>query len=173
MSFHFICLRSSHNHRSTCPACLFLFFLQKCEHAPFFNIILFLVLSQLLLVLKTAICFSTGSEANKANRQFKILKHILRAFMLRRTKALLIESGILELPPLTELTVSVWHYLSFSITFLDFYPPNLSKVRMVFAGWYLWHPYRRRYTYQCWEKSCKHFFHLLVDLLVINLCRTL
>ncbi|XP_062209510.1 probable helicase CHR10 isoform X2 [Phragmites australis] len=49
----------------------------------------------------------TGAEANKANRQFKILKHILKAFMLRRTKALLIESGILALPPLTELTVMV------------------------------------------------------------------
>ncbi|XP_062206337.1 LOW QUALITY PROTEIN: probable helicase CHR10 [Phragmites australis] len=49
----------------------------------------------------------TGAEANKANRQFKILKHILKACMLRRTKALLIESGILALPPLTELTVMV------------------------------------------------------------------
>lgn len=48
----------------------------------------------------------TGSEANKANRQFKIIKHILKAFMLRRTKALLIERGILALPALTELTVS-------------------------------------------------------------------
>lgn len=50
-------------------------------------------------------CFWTGDEANKAKRQFKIIKHILKAFMLRRTKALLIESGILALPPLTELTV--------------------------------------------------------------------
>ena len=51
------------------------------------------------------ILFWTGDEANKAKRQFKIIKHILKAFMLRRTKALLIESGILALPPLTELTV--------------------------------------------------------------------
>lgn len=50
-------------------------------------------------------CFWTGDEANKAKRQFKIIKHILKAFMLRRTKALLIKSGILALPPLTELTV--------------------------------------------------------------------
>ncbi|OQU93490.1 hypothetical protein SORBI_3001G543100 [Sorghum bicolor] len=49
----------------------------------------------------------TVDEANKAKGQFKILKHILKAFMLRRTKALLIESGILVLPPLTELTVMV------------------------------------------------------------------
>ncbi|KAF8780320.1 hypothetical protein HU200_001420 [Digitaria exilis] len=49
----------------------------------------------------------TDPEDNKSNRQFKIVKHILKAFMLRRTKALLIESGILALPPLTELTVMV------------------------------------------------------------------
>jgi len=48
----------------------------------------------------------TDAEANKANRQFEIIKHVLKAFMLRRTKALLIESGVLALPPLTELTVS-------------------------------------------------------------------
>jgi hypothetical protein len=50
-------------------------------------------------------CFWTGDEANKAKGQFKIIKHVLKAFMLRRTKFLLIESGILALPPLTELTV--------------------------------------------------------------------
>ncbi|KAF0932789.1 hypothetical protein E2562_012125 [Oryza meyeriana var. granulata] len=49
----------------------------------------------------------TGGETNKANKQFKILKHVLKAFMLRRTKALLIQSGILALPSLTELTVMV------------------------------------------------------------------
>ncbi|XP_020399594.1 probable helicase CHR10 isoform X5 [Zea mays] len=49
----------------------------------------------------------TGDEANKAKGQFKIIKHVLKAFMLRRTKFLLIESGILALPPLTELTVMV------------------------------------------------------------------
>ncbi|EMS67549.1 Chromodomain-helicase-DNA-binding protein 1-like protein [Triticum urartu] len=64
-------------------------------------------LDEFLSTFKEAGNLLSGSEANKANRQFKILKHILRAFMLRRTKALLIESGILELPPLTELTVSV------------------------------------------------------------------
>ncbi|XP_037437385.1 probable helicase CHR10 [Triticum dicoccoides] len=64
-------------------------------------------LDEFLSTFKEAGNLLSGSEANKANRQFKILKHILRAFMLRRTKALLIESGILELPPLTELTVMV------------------------------------------------------------------
>ncbi|KAI4996525.1 hypothetical protein ZWY2020_051445 [Hordeum vulgare] len=64
-------------------------------------------LDEFLSTFKEAGNLLSGSEANQANRQFKILKHILRAFMLRRTKALLIESGILELPPLTELTVMV------------------------------------------------------------------
>uniref|UniRef100_A0A453JAP1 Helicase ATP-binding domain-containing protein n=1 Tax=Aegilops tauschii subsp. strangulata TaxID=200361 RepID=A0A453JAP1_AEGTS len=64
-------------------------------------------LDEFLSTFKEAGNLFSGSEANKANRQFKILKHMLRAFMLRRTKALLIESGILELPPLTELTVMV------------------------------------------------------------------
>ncbi|XP_066164975.1 probable helicase CHR10 isoform X1 [Oryza sativa Japonica Group] len=49
----------------------------------------------------------SGGETNKTDKQFKILKHVLRAFMLRRTKALLIQSGILALPSLTELTVMV------------------------------------------------------------------
>ena len=55
--------------------------------------------------LSTLFDFSTGGETNKTDKQFKILKHVLRAFMLRRTKALLIQSGILALPSLTELTV--------------------------------------------------------------------
>lgn len=48
-----------------------------------------------------------GHDAGKAKGQFKILKYILKAFMLRRTKALLVESGSLMLPPLTEITVMV------------------------------------------------------------------
>uniref|UniRef100_A0ACD5WPM2 Uncharacterized protein n=1 Tax=Avena sativa TaxID=4498 RepID=A0ACD5WPM2_AVESA len=64
-------------------------------------------LDEFLSTFKEAGNLLAGNQANKANRQFKILKHILRAFMLRRTKALLIESGILEIPPLTELTVMV------------------------------------------------------------------
>ncbi|KAI9110938.1 hypothetical protein K1719_018058 [Acacia pycnantha] len=41
----------------------------------------------------------------KAKDQLKILKNILGAFMLRRTKSKLIESGTLVLPSLTEITV--------------------------------------------------------------------
>uniref|UniRef100_A0A0A9C7C7 Helicase ATP-binding domain-containing protein n=1 Tax=Arundo donax TaxID=35708 RepID=A0A0A9C7C7_ARUDO len=63
-------------------------------------------LDEFLSTFKEAGGLLTGAEVKKANRQFKTLKHILRALMLRRTKALLIESGILALPPLTELTVS-------------------------------------------------------------------
>jgi hypothetical protein len=38
-------------------------------------------------VFKMSIYFSTGSQANKANRQFKILEHVFRAFMLRSKDA--------------------------------------------------------------------------------------
>ncbi|XP_019188894.1 PREDICTED: probable helicase CHR10 isoform X2 [Ipomoea nil] len=44
-------------------------------------------------------------NAEKAKGQLKILKYILGAFMLRRTKNQLIESGTLVLPSLTEITV--------------------------------------------------------------------
>ncbi|XP_059651621.1 probable helicase CHR10 isoform X1 [Cornus florida] len=44
-------------------------------------------------------------NAAKVKEQFKILKYILGAFMLRRTKSTLIKSGTLMLPPLTEITV--------------------------------------------------------------------
>ncbi|XP_055817519.1 probable helicase CHR10 isoform X1 [Solanum dulcamara] len=44
-------------------------------------------------------------EADKAKEQFKILKYVIGAFMLRRTKSQLIKLGTLVLPPLTEITV--------------------------------------------------------------------
>ncbi|KAK6918625.1 Helicase, C-terminal [Dillenia turbinata] len=47
----------------------------------------------------------SGHNARYAKEQFKVLKYVLRAFMLRRTKSKLIESGMLVLPPLTEITV--------------------------------------------------------------------
>ncbi|XP_075519243.1 putative helicase CHR10 isoform X1 [Primulina tabacum] len=47
----------------------------------------------------------TGHDAKKAREQFKILKYVLGAFMLRRTKSKLTESGTLLLPPITEITV--------------------------------------------------------------------
>lgn len=42
-----------------------------------------------------------GHNADKVKRQFQILKHVLKPFMLRRTKAFLVASGCLILPPLT------------------------------------------------------------------------
>ncbi|CAN4125915.1 unnamed protein product [Withania somnifera] len=44
-------------------------------------------------------------DADKVKEQFKILKYVIGAFMLRRTKSQLIELGTLVLPPLTEITV--------------------------------------------------------------------
>ncbi|CAL5331340.1 unnamed protein product [Camellia sinensis] len=46
-----------------------------------------------------------GHDAAEVKGLFKILKYILGAFMLRRTKSKLIDSGTLVLPPLTEITV--------------------------------------------------------------------
>ncbi|KAI3898843.1 hypothetical protein MKW92_042752, partial [Papaver armeniacum] len=43
---------------------------------------------------------------------FKTLKYILRAFMLRQTKAMLVECGTLVLPRLTEMTVSLFAFSS-------------------------------------------------------------
>ncbi|KAL6506069.1 putative helicase chr10 [Orobanche hederae] len=44
-------------------------------------------------------------DADRVKGQFKILKYVLGAFMLRRTKSKLMESGSLLLPPVTEITV--------------------------------------------------------------------
>ncbi|KAL0464590.1 UNVERIFIED_CONTAM: putative helicase CHR10 [Sesamum latifolium] len=44
-------------------------------------------------------------DTEKVKEQFKILKYVLGAFMLRRTKSKLVESGTLSLPPVTEITV--------------------------------------------------------------------
>jgi hypothetical protein len=49
----------------------------------------------------------SGLDVSNDKETYKSLKFILGAFMLRRTKSLLIESGNLVLPPLTELTVMV------------------------------------------------------------------
>jgi len=51
------------------------------------------------------LCVKTGLDVSNDKETYKSLKFILGAFMLRRTKSLLIESGNLVLPPLTELTV--------------------------------------------------------------------
>ncbi|KAK9151787.1 hypothetical protein Syun_010096 [Stephania yunnanensis] len=50
---------------------------------------------------------TSGEYAVRAKEQLRILKYILRAFMLRRTKSMLVQNGILSLPPLTEITVLV------------------------------------------------------------------
>ncbi|KAL8500266.1 hypothetical protein ACS0TY_020030 [Phlomoides rotata] len=44
-------------------------------------------------------------DAEKVKELFKILKNVLGAFMLRRTKSKLVASGTLVLPPVTEITV--------------------------------------------------------------------
>ncbi|XP_065008113.1 probable helicase CHR10 isoform X2 [Musa acuminata AAA Group] len=62
-------------------------------------------LEQFISTFKEAGISSKGSESDRVKRQFGILRYILRAFMLRRTKAVLIERGTLTLPPLTEITV--------------------------------------------------------------------
>ncbi|KAL6005071.1 hypothetical protein ACLOJK_005632 [Asimina triloba] len=48
---------------------------------------------------------SAGHATVKVKEQLRSLKYMLRAFMLRRTKSMLVEKGTLFLPPLTEITV--------------------------------------------------------------------
>ncbi|CAN4111826.1 unnamed protein product [Withania somnifera] len=64
----------------------------------------FVTLEQFLSAFKEA-GDPSFSDADKAKEQFKILKYVIGAFMLRRTKSQLIEFGTLVLPPLTEITV--------------------------------------------------------------------
>ncbi|XP_042435859.1 probable helicase CHR10 isoform X3 [Zingiber officinale] len=60
---------------------------------------------QFISTFKEAGSSSAGTESYSVKRQFRILRYILNAFMLRRTKALLVERGTLTLPSVTEMTV--------------------------------------------------------------------
>ncbi|XP_034205426.1 probable helicase CHR10 isoform X1 [Prunus dulcis] len=62
-------------------------------------------LDEFLATFKEAGDPSSGHETAKLKEQLKSLRCILGAFMIRRTKSKLIESGDLLLPPLTEITV--------------------------------------------------------------------
>ncbi|CAK7347819.1 unnamed protein product [Dovyalis caffra] len=62
-------------------------------------------LDQFLSTFRKAGDASSDHDATKVKQQFKTLKSIMKAFMLRRTKSRLIECGNLVLPPLTEITV--------------------------------------------------------------------
>ncbi|XP_050282339.1 probable helicase CHR10 isoform X4 [Quercus robur] len=66
---------------------------------------MFGTLDQFLFTFKEAGNPSSGHDTAKVKEQFQSLKCILGAFMLRRTKAKLIECGNLVLPALTEITV--------------------------------------------------------------------
>ncbi|KAK4488544.1 hypothetical protein RD792_004308 [Penstemon davidsonii] len=65
---------------------------------------IFGTLEQFLSVFKEA-ADPSSKDAENRKEQFKILKYVLGAFMLRRTKSKLMESGTLFLPPVTEITV--------------------------------------------------------------------
>uniref|UniRef100_A0A0D3BPZ7 Helicase C-terminal domain-containing protein n=1 Tax=Brassica oleracea var. oleracea TaxID=109376 RepID=A0A0D3BPZ7_BRAOL len=69
--------------------------------------LVFGTLDQFLSAFKESGESLSGLDASNVKETYKSLKFILGAFMLRRTKSLLIESGNLVLPPLTELTVMV------------------------------------------------------------------
>ncbi|ONI22335.1 hypothetical protein PRUPE_2G122400 [Prunus persica] len=62
-------------------------------------------LDEFLATFKEAGDPSSGHDTAKVKEQLKSLRCILGAFMIRRTKSKLIESGDLLLPPLTEITV--------------------------------------------------------------------
>ena len=46
-----------------------------------------------------------GDNTSGCSKQFKLLRYIVHAFMLRRTKALLVKNGTLTFPPLFGVTV--------------------------------------------------------------------
>ncbi|EXB89101.1 Chromodomain-helicase-DNA-binding protein 1-like protein [Morus notabilis] len=64
-------------------------------------------LDQFLSAFKEAGDPSSGHDPSKVKEQFKTLKGVVGAFMLRRTKSRLIQHGNLILPPLTEITMMV------------------------------------------------------------------
>lgn len=64
-------------------------------------------LDQFLSMFKDISDLSSVHDAPKVKERLKILRSVLGAFMLRRTKSKLIEGGNLVLPPLTETTVLV------------------------------------------------------------------
>ncbi|KAK9092723.1 hypothetical protein Syun_027634 [Stephania yunnanensis] len=79
---------------------------ELCALMHFCAPLVFGKLEQFLFTFREA-AGTSGEYAVRAKEQLKILKYILRAFMLRRTKFMLVQSGILSLPPLTEITVLV------------------------------------------------------------------
>ncbi|TKY66305.1 Chromodomain-helicase-DNA-binding protein [Spatholobus suberectus] len=64
-------------------------------------------LDQFLSTFKDISDLSSVHDAPKVKERLKILRSVLGAFILRRTKSKLIECGNLLLPPLTEITVLV------------------------------------------------------------------
>ncbi|XP_010053964.2 probable helicase CHR10 isoform X1 [Eucalyptus grandis] len=67
--------------------------------------LVFGTLEEFLSTFKDAADPSSAHDETKVTKQVRSLRHILRAFMLRRTKSELIKGGTLVLPPLTEITV--------------------------------------------------------------------
>lgn len=114
----------------------------------------------------------TGHERSKVKEQFKSLKCILGAFMLRRTKYKLIECGNLVLPPLTEITVYVFHlhyYLAYRLfnNFLILFVSYNWKTFILIA-WLHWSTCKRRFTCQYWGRNFLNYLRSLLELQIIN-----
>eukprot|EP01018_Ginkgo_biloba_P001772 Gb_15026 [translate_table: standard] len=62
-------------------------------------------LEDFVATFKQATVVTQGGNTSGDCRQFKLLRYIVHAFMLRRTKAMLVKNGTLTLPPLSEVTV--------------------------------------------------------------------
>ena len=127
-------------------------------------------------------CLWTVQNTVKAKEQLKILKSILGAFMLRRTKSKLIESGTLVLPSLTEITVYVKFWMSnfgksYSNSCFIFWQAMTRIAKL--SHWILkyltvWHPllaYKKRSTCQFWGRSFLNYLPYLLGLQIISLCR--
>lgn len=62
-------------------------------------------LKDFITTFKRVATMTQGDNTSGCSKQFKLLRYIVHAFMIRRTKALLVKNGTLTLPPLSEVTV--------------------------------------------------------------------
>lgn len=62
-------------------------------------------LKDFITTFKQVATMTQGDNTSGYSKQFKLLRYVVHAFMIRRTKALLVKNGTLSLPPLSEATV--------------------------------------------------------------------
>ncbi|KAK7256487.1 hypothetical protein RIF29_29938 [Crotalaria pallida] len=111
-------------------------------------------LDQFLSTFKDISDLTTVHDALKVKEHLKILKSVLRAFMLRRTKSELIERGNLVLPPLTETTVLVPLVILQKKVYMSILRKELPKLLALSSGASN-HPSLQNIVVQL-RKACSH-----------------